>query len=161
MSANGVVEALDVVEHIRPSPNPAIVLCAVTVVQRDFGYVKYQTETWAETQEYSVRWLSPGYEVTLRTPIRSLMPLWEAASVGRIASAALALPYPAPIVDNAVAARATRDPLHAIRTSANHREVAHKIIAKHESHKAGILRTEQKRRAKPKAAIDRQFALDF
>jgi hypothetical protein len=58
----------------RPGREPAIVQCAVTVVQRDFDYVKYRTETWAEYQGYTVRWLNPGYEVTVPDPIRQKRP---------------------------------------------------------------------------------------
>ncbi len=54
----------------RPSQVSAVVLCAVTVVHRDFDYIKYRTQTWAEDQEYTVRWLAPGYEVTMRAPVR-------------------------------------------------------------------------------------------
>ena len=54
----------------QPGRSPSNVQCAVSVVQRDFDYVKYRTQTWTETQAFSVRWLDPGYEVTLRDPIR-------------------------------------------------------------------------------------------
>ena len=54
----------------RPSNNPAIVECSVVVVQRDFDYVKYRTQTWTEYQAYSVRKLTPGYVVTMHDPVR-------------------------------------------------------------------------------------------
>ncbi len=54
----------------QPGRTPSVVHCAVSVVQRDFDYVKYRTQTWTETQAYTVRWLDPGYEVTLQSPVR-------------------------------------------------------------------------------------------
>lgn len=54
----------------QPGGTPSVVRCAVSVVQRDFDYVKYRTQTWTETQSYTVRWLDPGYEVTLHDPVR-------------------------------------------------------------------------------------------
>src|SRR4051812_272377 len=52
----------------RPGPVHDVVLCAVTVVQRDFDTVKYRTQSWAETQQYRVRWIDPGYEITMIDP---------------------------------------------------------------------------------------------
>ena len=49
----------------RPGPARDVVLCAVTVVDRDFDSVRYSTASWAETQQYSVRRLHAGYEVTM------------------------------------------------------------------------------------------------
>lgn len=49
----------------RPGPVRDIVLCVVTVTDRDFDAVRYRTETWIETQLYSVRRLHSGYEVTM------------------------------------------------------------------------------------------------
>ncbi len=54
----------------RPSTTPTVVLCSVVVVQRDFDYVRYRTETWTEYQAYSVRKLTPGYVVTMHDPVR-------------------------------------------------------------------------------------------
>ena len=78
--------------------------------------------------------------------------LWPGAS---------ALPYPAPIVDNASAAKFARETLYAIRKGSQHRQTAHEIVAKHGSRKAGPLTTGRKRQTKPKAAADKQMAFDF
>jgi hypothetical protein len=53
----------------RPSGNPAVVLCAVAVVERDHDTAAYRTRSWIGTHEYSVRWLHPGFEVTMRQPV--------------------------------------------------------------------------------------------
>ncbi len=53
------------------------------------------------------------------------------------------LPYPAPIVDNVMAARAAREALHGIRKSAGHKDVARKIVVKHGSRKSGMKMTGQ------------------
>jgi deoxyribodipyrimidine photo-lyase len=75
------------------------------------------------------------------------------------------LPYPSPIVDNAAAMRASRDAVHAVRRSADHREAAHRIVARHGSRKAGIPMRGGRR--KPAAsspaspALDPQLTLDL
>jgi len=71
---------------------------------------------------------------------------------------AASLPYPAPIVDNATAAKAARDALHAIRKDADHKATARQIVDKHGSRKAGVPMAGAKRGAKPKSA---QLALDL
>jgi hypothetical protein len=52
-----------IAEH--PGPDRDVVLCAVTVVDRDYDSVRYHRESWSETQQYSVRRLRAGYEVTM------------------------------------------------------------------------------------------------
>jgi deoxyribodipyrimidine photo-lyase len=71
------------------------------------------------------------------------------------------LPYPAPIVDNAVAAKAARDALYVIRKRPEHKADARKIVAKHGSRKTGMPMTGQKRRAKAAPKADAQMALDL
>ena len=53
----------------RPSPDPMVVLCAVTMVRKDYDYRRYWSQSWAENQEYTVRRLDHGYEVSLRDRI--------------------------------------------------------------------------------------------
>lgn len=74
---------------------------------------------------------------------------------------AAGLCYPAPIVDNAAAAKAARDALHSIRKGAGHKAGARKIVAKHGSRKAGIRMTGQDRRVKIEAVGSEQLALDL
>jgi deoxyribodipyrimidine photo-lyase len=70
------------------------------------------------------------------------------------------LPYPPPIVENAAAARAARDALHAIRNSAEHGKAAQAIAARHGSRKAGLPMTGRKRKPAPKRAADTQLILN-
>jgi deoxyribodipyrimidine photo-lyase len=51
---------------------------------------------------------------------------------------AAGLPYPPPIVDNAAAARAAREAIHAVRKGAGHRAEARLIVDRHGSRKAGM-----------------------
>jgi deoxyribodipyrimidine photo-lyase len=74
---------------------------------------------------------------------------------------AAGLPYPAPIVDNAAAAKAARDVLYVIRKSPTHKAAARKIVTKHGSRKTGMPMTGQQRRTKPKPANTAQIAMDF
>ncbi|MBB4953686.1 deoxyribodipyrimidine photo-lyase [Agrobacterium vitis] len=67
--------------------------------------------------------------------------------------------YPAPIVDNATAARSARDRLYTIRKSDQHRNTARVIVAKHGSRKAGATRIP--RQTKQKTADDGQLQLDL
>jgi deoxyribodipyrimidine photo-lyase len=76
-------------------------------------------------------------------------------------SEAATLAYPAPIVENAAAAKAARETLYAIRKSGDHKVAARKIASKHGSRKTGISVTGKKRAAKPKPASSSQYALDF
>jgi deoxyribodipyrimidine photo-lyase len=79
--------------------------------------------------------------------------LWRGASDLR---------YPLPIVDHAAAAKAARDLLHAVRKSPEHGKVAHDIVAKHGSRKAGIPMTGRKRKAALRTpGADPQLTLDF
>ncbi len=55
------------------------------------------------------------------------------------------LPYPSPIVDNVMAARAAREALHAIRKTAGHKDSAREIVVKHGSRKSGMRMTGQSR----------------
>jgi deoxyribodipyrimidine photo-lyase len=71
------------------------------------------------------------------------------------------LPYPAPIVDNAAAAKAARDALYVIRKSPTHKAAARKIVDKHGSRKTGLPMTGQGRRAKPKPSNSAQITMDF
>jgi deoxyribodipyrimidine photo-lyase len=71
------------------------------------------------------------------------------------------LPYPAPIVDNAAAAKAAGDALYVIRKSPTYKATARKIVNKHGSRKTAMPMTGQKKRAKPKPANTSQFAMDF
>jgi deoxyribodipyrimidine photo-lyase len=78
--------------------------------------------------------------------------LWPEAS---------ALPYPAPIVDNAAAAKFARETLHAVRKGLDHRQAAHEIVAKHGSRKTAPSATGRKRQVKSKTSADKQMAFDF
>jgi deoxyribodipyrimidine photo-lyase len=69
--------------------------------------------------------------------------------------------YPAPIVDNAAAARAARDVLYGIRNSSDHKKMARKIVNKHGSRKTGMPMTGQNKRTKPKPVNTAQMTLDF
>ena len=71
------------------------------------------------------------------------------------------LSYPAPIVDNAKAARAAREALYSLRKTAAHSEKANRIADRHGSRKSGIPMTG--RRAKPatKRPGGTQLTLDF
>jgi deoxyribodipyrimidine photo-lyase len=71
------------------------------------------------------------------------------------------LAYPAPIVDNAAAAKAARDALYVIRKSPTHKAAARKIVDKHGSRKTGMPMTGQGRRAKPKPNNSAQITMDF
>ena len=71
------------------------------------------------------------------------------------------LSYPAPIVDNVIAAKAAREALHAIRKSTGHKADARKIVVKHGSRKAGMPMTGQKRRQKADPVNSGQLVLDF
>ena len=72
---------------------------------------------------------------------------------------AASLPYPAPIVDHAAAAKSAREVLYALRKGADHRLAARDIVVKHGSRKAGPSVTGRKRQAKP--VTDKQLAFDF
>jgi len=74
---------------------------------------------------------------------------------------AAGLPYPAPIVDNAAAAKAARDALYAIRKGADHKAAARRIVDKHGSRKTGMPMTGAPRGAKRKSAPSAQLALDL
>jgi deoxyribodipyrimidine photo-lyase len=71
------------------------------------------------------------------------------------------LNYPAPILDNATAAKAAKDAMFALRQSAGHRTAASKIAAKHGSRKAGIPMTGRTRKAASKSMSGKQLTLDF
>ncbi len=71
------------------------------------------------------------------------------------------LDYPAPIVDNASAAKSARDALYAIRKGPDHRQGAADIVAKHASRKGGPFITRRRRQSKPKPLADKQLAFDF
>jgi hypothetical protein len=71
------------------------------------------------------------------------------------------LPYPAPIVDNAAAAKFARETLHAVRKGLDHRQAAHEIVAKHGSRKTAPSATGRKRQVKSKTSADKQMAFDF
>ncbi len=74
---------------------------------------------------------------------------------------AASLAYPAPIVDNVLAAKAAREALHAIRKGADHKATARKIVAKHGSRKAGVSLTSQRRRQKVEPVNSGQLVMDF
>lgn len=74
---------------------------------------------------------------------------------------AASLQYPAPIVDNATAAKAARDALHGIRKGADHKTVARQIVDKHGSRKTGMLMTGAKRGTRRQPAPTAQLALDL
>lgn len=71
--------------------------------------------------------------------------------------------YPAPIVDNAVAMKAARDALYAVRKGGGHRVIARAIAEKHGSRKAGMAQTGVRPRARrPRAAVeDAQLGFDL
>jgi deoxyribodipyrimidine photo-lyase len=71
------------------------------------------------------------------------------------------LHYPPPIVENAAAAKAARDALHAIRKSVDHKAATRKIVDKHGSRKTGMPMTGQKRVRKAKPANTAQMTMDF
>jgi deoxyribodipyrimidine photo-lyase len=71
------------------------------------------------------------------------------------------LHYPAPIVENAAAAKAARDALYVIRKSPDHKAAARKIVNKHGSRKTGMPMTGQQKRARAKPTNDAQIAMDF
>lgn len=71
------------------------------------------------------------------------------------------LPYPAPIVDNASAAKAAREAVHNVRGNAEYQRAAGAIVVKHGSRTAGLPMTGQKRQAKAKPADDGQLTLDI
>jgi len=74
---------------------------------------------------------------------------------------AAGLTYPAPIVDNAAAAKAARDALYVIRKNPTHKAAARKIVDKHGSRRTGMPMTGQKPRAKPKLKNPAQISMDF
>jgi deoxyribodipyrimidine photo-lyase len=71
------------------------------------------------------------------------------------------LPYPLPIVDCALAAKAARDALYGVRKSPDHKASARKIVEKHGSRKTGMPMTGQSQRKKPKPKPSAQMTLDF
>jgi deoxyribodipyrimidine photo-lyase len=71
------------------------------------------------------------------------------------------LAYPAPIVDNAGAAKAARDALYVVRKGPDHKAAARKIVAKHGSRKTGMPMTGQTKRSTSKPANIAQMTLDF
>ena len=74
---------------------------------------------------------------------------------------AVDLPYPAPIVDNAAAARAARDALHAVRQGSGHKAVARQIVDRHGSRKAGMPMTGAKTGARRRPDNSAQLTLDL
>ncbi len=77
---------------------------------------------------------------------------WDGAS---------ALQYPAPIVENAAAAKAAREALHVVRKSTGHKTAARQIVQKHGSRKSGMPMTGQNRRTKTAQKNDTQMKMDF
>ncbi len=71
------------------------------------------------------------------------------------------LPYPPPIVDCAMAAKAARDALYVVRKSPDHKASARKIVDKHGSRKTGMPMTGQSRRTKPKPVNNAQITMEF
>ncbi len=69
------------------------------------------------------------------------------------------LRYQPPIVDHAVAGKAARDALYALRKGSGHGQAAREIVAKHGSRKAGIPMTGRKTKVRSKAADDLQLSL--
>ena len=49
----------------RPGRVPTELACAMTIVRRDYDYPRYWTQTWIGYQDYTVKKLERGYEVTL------------------------------------------------------------------------------------------------
>ena len=78
--------------------------------------------------------------------------LWPGAS---------SLPYPAPIVDNASAAKFARETLYGIRKGSNHQQAANELVAKHGSRKGTPSTTGRNRQVKSKATAEKQMAFDF
>ena len=76
---------------------------------------------------------------------------WDGAST---------LAYPAPIVDNAAAARAARNALYGVRQSAGHGSPAREIAARHGSRRSGIPMTGRRRAMRAKVD-EAQMKLDF
>ena len=74
---------------------------------------------------------------------------------------AASLPYPAPIVDNASAAKAARDALYGICKGADHKAAARPIVDKHGSRKSGMPMTGAKRGKTPQSASPAQLTLDL
>jgi deoxyribodipyrimidine photo-lyase len=77
---------------------------------------------------------------------------WDGAS---------ALIYPAPIVDNAAAAKAAREALHMVRKGTGHKSTARQIVQKHGSRKSGMPMTGQKRRTKAPVDSSHQMTMDL
>ena len=71
------------------------------------------------------------------------------------------LSYPRPIVDQALAAKAAKEAIYALRKKAGHSEGARGIAAKHGSRRAGIPMTGRKPQAQSKAARSAQLLLDL
>ena len=78
--------------------------------------------------------------------------LWPGAS---------ALDYPPPIVDNAAAARAAREAIHALRKDRGHAAAARDIADRHGSRKAGLPMTGRKRKKAATASPKSQLTLDL
>jgi deoxyribodipyrimidine photo-lyase len=76
-------------------------------------------------------------------------------------SGAASLSYPPPIVDHAVAAKAARDTLYALRKESGHKQAARAIVVKHGSRKAGLPMTGRKTKAEPKMADTSQLTFDL
>jgi deoxyribodipyrimidine photo-lyase len=71
------------------------------------------------------------------------------------------LPYPPPIVDNAAAARAARDALHAVRQASGHKVVARQIVDRHGSRKAGMPMTGARPGVRRRPDNSAQLTLDL
>lgn len=71
------------------------------------------------------------------------------------------LAYPAPIVDNATAARAAREAMHAVRKSAGHTRTADTIAERHGSRRAGIPMTGRGSQTAQKPKAKDQLKFDF
>jgi len=69
--------------------------------------------------------------------------------------------YPAPIVNNVLAAKAAREWLYAVRKGAGHRATARQIVEKHGSRKSGMTRTGVRPKQPRTAADDLQLGFDL
>jgi deoxyribodipyrimidine photo-lyase len=74
---------------------------------------------------------------------------------------AASLPYPPPIVDHTVAAKAARDVLYELRKNIGHKTAAREIVGKHGSRKAGITMRRQSSKANSKKKDVSQLTFDL
>ena len=55
----------------QPTADPAVVRCVATVVNRNYDYVRYWSQSWQGYQEYTVRKMTNAYRVEMGQRIGS------------------------------------------------------------------------------------------